>query len=293
MALGIGHAHHQELSILCELLAAKEYLNNSKICIIFSPSWFQDQAGTNPEAFIEFVRPNFLNKIANDSSIHKKYRHHIGRYIHRNSALFSVLSPSMKRLKDEYLEAREWISESYLSKKIMGNHKKLPTSYSVTTTKMSVPMPWKKDWDELSKNIQTSFMASVTNNKMWVNDTYYTEYLYQSNGEIKHGHPDYVDISNCEEFNDFNLLIDVLKEYNVNCSFVIQPLNPYFYNDLNNYNDLMTAVKNRLDKDHIPYLDLFITEKKDYKPGTLKDVMHLGDYGWMEINRFLYTTYYE
>jgi len=291
--LAIGHAYHQQLSMLCELLAAKEYLSHSKICILLSPSWFQDPAGTNIEAFIEFVRPNFLNKIAGDSTISKKYRLHLGAYIHQHSDKISVLSPAMKRLRNEYLDSKPFHIESYLYKKIMGEPKVPYTSYSISTKNSALPKSWKTQWNELSKRIQKDFVANIHTNTMYVNDVYFKEHLVQKNGEVRHGSPDYVDITACEEFGDFNLLVDLMKEQKVQCSFVIQALNPYFYNNLNNYNDLITAVKKKLNDNQIPYLDLFVTEKQDYKPGVLKDVMHLGDYGWMKVNHFLYTTYHE
>ena len=73
-ALGIGHAYHQELSILSALLAAGKKVDGSKVCIVLSPGWFYPGGKTIPQAFIEFVRPNFLNSIINDKSIDEKYR---------------------------------------------------------------------------------------------------------------------------------------------------------------------------------------------------------------------------
>ena len=36
---------------------------------------------------------------------------------------------------------------------------------------------------------------------------------------------------------------------------------------------------------------MFVTKKQDYEPGTLNDIMHIGDYGWMRVNEFLVKTY--
>ncbi len=70
-AVAFGHAFHQSFSILCELLAGYNFLKNSKICIVISPSWFST-SGTNTEAFTEFVLPNFLKNIACNSAIDLK-----------------------------------------------------------------------------------------------------------------------------------------------------------------------------------------------------------------------------
>jgi poly-D-alanine transfer protein DltD len=38
---------------------------------------------------------------------------------------------------------------------------------------------------------------------------------------------------------------------------------------------------------------MHVNTKEDYEPGVLKDVMHLGSYGWMKINMFLEKQYHE
>ena len=54
---------------------------------------------------------------------------------------------------------------------------------------------------------------------------------------------------------------------------------------------------NRVERDiagyGFPSLNMYVPKKEDYQPATLKDVMHLGDYGWMTINEFLMETYHE
>ena len=50
---------------------------------------------------------------------------------------------------------------------------------------------------------------------------------------------------------------------------------------------------NYFDKNDVPYLNMFTADSKDYIPGTLDDIMHTGDLGWMKINKFLVDTYGE
>ena len=65
--LGMGHAFHQSLGMLIELMAADEYIDSlNTMYFIISPGWFA-QPGTNTEAFLEFARPNFFKENSRQS----------------------------------------------------------------------------------------------------------------------------------------------------------------------------------------------------------------------------------
>ena len=70
-------------------------------------------------------------------------------------------------------------------------------------------------------------------------------------------------------------------------------LNPYHYNNLKEFNPVMKEIKNTIESNNFPYLNMFVTEGKQFEPGILHDIMHTNDYGWMKINKFLYDTYKE
>jgi len=78
--MGIGHAYHQSFSMLIELLAAHQGNKGSKVVFFISPGWFVAN-GTNSEAFVEFARPNFLNRIVKNNDININYKKYIGKFI--------------------------------------------------------------------------------------------------------------------------------------------------------------------------------------------------------------------
>lgn len=294
-AMGVGHAFHQELSMICELLAANEHLENSKICIVFSVGWLNTQ-GTNIEAFIEFVRPNFLNKIAYDPNIEDKYKNHVGEYIHNNYSLINGASHSMNSLREQYLNSEGGIIstiEESIRKALMKHTKKTPTSYSVSLVADSLTQSWNGDYKSSLIRLQNEFVGAIHDNDIYVNDVYFNTHLLNEDGTHKTTYIPTIDLEHNQEFKDFNMLVNLLVEKNVQASFIIQPLNPYYYQDLKDNSHTVKAVTKILDKHHIPYLNMFVTTKKEYAPGTLKDVMHLGDYGWMQINQFLQSVYHE
>ena len=292
--MGVGHAFHQSLSILCELLAVDKDVDSSKICIILSPGWFATE-GTNTSAFIEFVRPNFLTQIINNKNISSIYKEHIGEYIYNHQSEIDGISNEMEILRDYYLSEQGNLISKSISK--IRNH--LKKSYPTKTIEYKEKLTfletkiWNGDYHVLSKKLQNEFVSKITTNNIYVYDEYYTTYLLDDNGKERKGNISEVDITNNTELNDFKILVQYLKSKNVNCSFVIQPLNPYCNMGLENNNKLISVITQTLSENNIPYFNMYLTTTDNYEPGTLKDIMHLGDYGWMKINMFLANLYHE
>ncbi len=294
--LAFGHAHHQNLSILCELMASKTYLKNSKVTILLSPGWFEGE-GTNPEAFLEFVRPNFLKRIIHDSLINEKYKYHLGKYIHTNSIYFEGMTKEMSYLRDLYLAEKGNFINRFFSKatlhiqSIHANRYYIPNvSYLLANEKKSIRKKWKTNIDSLLLEEQNNFLATVTNN-LWVDQTYFETYLLEKDGSQKKGQVAEIDYLASPELEDFELLLQFLNENEVNASFVILPLNPYYYENLLVQKPLTDYLSQIISDAHYPLLNLSCYEKSNYRKGILKDVMHPGDYGWILINDFINTTY--
>jgi D-alanine transfer protein len=292
-SVGFGHAYMQSFSIFCELMAMQKNLNNSKICIILSPGWFET-GGSNIEAFLEFIRPNFLKSIKGNDEIPIEYKKEIGRFIALN--IDNIDKPSktilyFKNLNDETIVDKklnlfyEEINQ-YKEKRI---NKKLNYSVNTITPKLSAPK--KINWNKSKNHLQRNFIASIKTNSLFINDEYYNLWMLDSNKVYHHGFNYKVNLKENQEFKDFKLLVDLLKRYNCKASFIMQPLNPYHFTDLANYKEVMDSVNNILIKSKFPYLNLFTAKKEKYEPGTLTDVMHFGDYGWMKVNEFVANTY--
>ena len=102
-----------------------------------------------------------------------------------------------------------------------------------------------------------------------------------------------MDTKTNQELKDLKLLVKFLKQNQCKASFIMQALNPYHYNNLKEFNPIMKEIKKTIESNNFPYLNLFVTEGKQFEPGILHDIMHTNDYGWMKINKFLYDTYKE
>jgi D-alanine transfer protein len=285
--IGFGHAHHQSFAIFCELLAMQRNLNNSKICIIISPGWFEED-GTNIEAFLEFVRPNFLKSIIRNKNISKQDKLVIGKYISENFNLIENPSKSVLYFKKLYFAHQFPYLGSILNKL---NSDIEDVKYQVKLAKNILPKKVNINTYLTKKRLQSTFINSVKSNKLYVIDNYYTTYLLDKKHGYQKGNTEILNTATNKEFADFKLLVQLLKKYNCQASFIIQPLNAHHYKDLDNFNETLDSVKKYITKNDFTYLDMFVTDPKKYDPGVLNDIMHLGDYGWMKINEFLLKTY--
>jgi hypothetical protein len=61
---------------------------------------------------------------------------------------------------------------------------------------------------------------------------------------------------------------------------------------LDRFNPTLNKIISLLNEKNVPFLNMFTPNKKEYIPGTLNDVMHTGDLGWLKINKFIVDTYY-
>lgn len=292
--LGYGHAYHQNLSILIELLAANEFLEGSNICIFLSPHWFEIN-GTNIEAFIEFARPHFLNKILHDTAISLEYKIHIGKYIDAHYYDIDGVSATMDGFRDLYIAHKTLGIDKYIlwaKQSLIPNRKHTNTRYQIDAMAPIQLDSQQVDFKKLQRELQSEFVKQVTTNDIYVQDDYFTTYIQTNGREYRKGLLHELDRSN-QEYHDFTLLLKLLKERKVNASFIMQGVNPYFYDDMGKNDEFYHDMVQLIEDNNMPCLNLYVSDTGKYDPAILKDVMHLGDYGWMKANEFIYQTYYE
>ena len=288
---GFGHQHHQSFAIYCELLALKEYIKDSKICIILSPGWFES-SGTNIEAFLEFVRPNFLKRIALDTSVSLASKLVIGRYINQNYELIDDPNIGLDYFNNLYVfqhipKFNDFFETNTNSIQKVSYIYENKVEHKIKKTSLIQ----KYAWNSQLSTLQTDFKNKIKSNKRFINDSYFKTYIEQVGGTAKKGNFDVLDISKNQEYLDFKCLLKLLKKENCQASFIMQGLNPLHYQNLSHFDPMLEQIKSDLKACEFPLHNQFTSKPNHYEPGTLTDIMHLGNYGWLKINRFLINTY--
>ena len=66
----------------------------------------------------------------------------------------------------------------------------------------------------------------------------------------------------------------------------MQDLHPYaFSNNREEMNKLMLLIKSKVEGYGYKYFDKWTYKKEDYKIGSLTDIVHPGELGWVDINK--------
>jgi D-alanine transfer protein len=294
--VAVGHAGNQCLSIYGQLLANAEKLKNAPIVIILSPSWFigESSQGTSTQSFLEFNSSYFLNKVINnknDIDLKKYEADRIANFYtdianpdlsfkiinFHNQASKSILHfvmyyPIIKI--DEALNNVKFLSLDITDASKIGTNKL--TTNEIKTT----------NWDSLYILSKKQQAVDANNNNWGVNNAYYSEHIKGTHSALT-----IVNNENNTELKDFKMLVTLLKQKQVNASFIITPLNPYFYTNCNDLSPLVNMLKNELAANKLPCLNLWNADSTTYEKALLRDVMHVGDYGWYKTNKFIVDTY--
>lgn len=295
---GVGHAGNQCFSIYMQLLAKQELLKDAPVVIILSPGWFESKPskGTSSEVFLEFNSERFLNAVlkADDGSPYYHYAYkgiaHLMdefnspslelrlmnfRYRASKSIVHRLLYAPLIACDEQLLSTRELIKPLYLP------------DYSTFVRKSIQAEAVYFNWDSIFKATKTEVLKQATNNTMGIADDYYTEHIHG-----KTGHMQPVKEAVNQELEDCKMLIGLLKKKKAKASFIISPLNPYYYKNLSAISPAIQTIEAEISSNGFPCLNLFETDTSRYEKAILHDVMHMSDYGWYKVNRFIIDTYH-
>ncbi|OPZ99414.1 MAG: hypothetical protein BWY70_00972 [Bacteroidetes bacterium ADurb.Bin408] len=150
----------------------------------------------------------------------------------------------------------------------------------------ALPVPW----DTMLQKGRDSVLARATNNSMGINNEYYNAHIKGKNGRIKA-----VDFEHNTELKDFRMLMKLIRAYEVDAYFVMQPLNPHYYTNLKDLNPVIDEVRKEIKggRGERAYdcADFFVTDTARYDKALLTDVMHFSEYGWHLVNRAVMNHY--
>lgn len=296
--VAVGEAGNQCFSIYSQLLACRYRLDGAPVVIILSPGWFEGKyaAGTTAPVYMNYVSPWMLQKMMYDSSAHCR------RYvINRFASLYPDITspaPMHREMYLRYCAGRDPFSAAYctpLRIPISFSFLNVPFTYIVPSRESQVPdarhtiVPDSVsiNWDSLLQAARTKALAGITTNSIGINDDYYNQFV---KGKTSKVHP--VPRSSNTELEDFHELVKLLKDRNVNASFIIMPMHPHYYTNLHELQPVMDEITTTLADAKLPVYNMFVTDTAAYDKALLTDVMHPGDYGWYRMSRFIIETYH-
>lgn len=294
----VGHAGNQCLSIYCQLLANHNRLNNAPITFIISPGWFESQPakGTSSEIFLEFNSERFLKNINNDEG-DLEFRVYANKRVNDLYNEFNSPNLQLKLMNFEYLRSKSVMHKVFYSPLIFCDNLLLTLKGKVENVAQSNLAPVKRhsivpdsiliNWDSLYTYSKNVAKGKATNNNMGINNEYYNQYIHGGVGKMDPVNPSYN-----QELIDFKMLVKLIKAKNINASFVISPLNPLYFKNLKDISPTMDIVVNEIKINGFSYLNLLEIDTNKYEKPILTDIMHMDDYGWYKVDKFMVDTYH-
>lgn len=277
-----GNEGQQSFAIMSQLAACDNELvrDNAKVVVLLSPSWFTGSYdnGLKMPKFLEYMYPGMMNKLYFQSESDDKYKLLISDYIKKNIAQIKepnfIYKDSFYDLKSDYLDNKfkQIIIENFDSK---DNN---PKNIDYKNPNL--------DYESLKLEAK-SITIPPKNNNYGINDEYYDRYIVK---QIKKDNFPFgvivsPDINQNQEYNDFLVLLEYLETYKIKALFVMQDLNPYvFMKNRETANELMLNIKAKVLEHGYEYLDTWTYKKEDFQIGSMTDIVHVGELGWLKID---------
>ena len=143
--------------------------------------------------------------------------------------------------------------------------------------------------DYESLKIEANKIATPsTNNSFGIGNEYFTKHIEPS---ITKGDFPYTiivpsELDKNQEYQDLLVLLELLKSYKIKPLFVMQDLHPYvFMKNRETANKLMLNIKSKVLEHGYEYLDTWSYKKEDFQIGSMTDIVHVGELGWLKIDQ--------
>lgn len=287
-----GRAHSQSLQQASILSSINNLKPDAKIVLIVSLQWFQNPKGIKGDQYaVNFSEYQFYKMLKN-SQISKENKL---IYAKRNYEL-------LKKSSDHYEEriyAGLYAKDSLVSNTILtilkpyycfkeyllGMKDKIQTYELLKKYPDKIEKQAKElNWDEEYENAQEQGAKAATNNPLNVDDNYYDTYLRNKYDSLKGGASN-IDLMISKEMEDYEYFLKVAKELEVKPLIILMPVHGEYYDHLGINKEKRTEFYNKVQALAEKYdLDTLNLQSKEYEKYYLKDVMHLGWKGWLNVN---------
>ena len=288
----IGRAYMQNLQDSTILGSFNPNIKDKKVVLLVSMQWFMDKDGVTPHHYQTRFSPTqfyaFLNnpQIAKENKVkfaNRASKLLIGSDEYKSEALYaklfssnSILSKVEKVLLIPYFEFREdtvKLKEKGMLYKRLVN---LPNKKD-EVIKKSI------DWEVEMKQAELDAKKRVGKNDLCIDKIYYKKNFGNNLNKVRNKYKD-VNLLDSKEFDDYNLTLDVCNDLDIKPVIVLIPAMDKFYNvtgiSTKERHDFYDKA-GQLAKEHgFNVIDLRDKENEKY---YLRDVMHLGTKGWVDV----------
>lgn len=300
----IGRPLTEELQDAITLGSTGSSAKDKKVVLLVSLQWFVHKDGISPRDFQTRFSPVQFYAFLNNPNISKENKIELvnrvsellkGSDEYKSERLYAMLYNNdsfvgkvEKVALYPYFKLRE--KEVILKEKgLLYNRLKKLKDKTKKSEKLKKPI----DWEAEEKLALKDAKKRVGDTPHKYDKKYYNKTLKPNLEKLKNKYAD-VNLLDSKEMDDYKYFLKIAKENKADLTVVIMPVSPWYYDytgiDKNERIEFYDTIGNLAKKDGFKVMDLRDKENEDY---YLRDVMHLGTRGWLDVSKKLYEQYNE
>lgn len=288
----IGRAYTQNLQDTTILGSFDPSIKDKKVVLLVSMQWFMDKEGVtshhyqtrfSPTQFYAFLNNPDISKENKIKFANRASKLLIGSEEYKSEAVYAKLYSSdtfvskvEKVLLAPYFEFREGTVKLKEKGMLYERLVNLPDKKALAPGK---PINWDKEMDQAIVDAK----KRVGKNNLCIDKIYYKKNFGKNLDKVRGKYKD-VNLVDSKEFDDYQLTLDVCNDLGIKPVIVLIPGMDKFYNVTGISKDERYEFYNKagnLAKQHgFDVIDLRSKENEKY---YLRDVMHLGTKGWVDV----------
>ncbi|GAA0101384.1 D-alanyl-lipoteichoic acid biosynthesis protein DltD [Paraclostridium bifermentans] len=288
----IGRAYTQNLQDTTILGSFNPSIKDKKVVLLVSMQWFMDKEGVtshhyqtrfSPTQFYAFLNNPDISKENKIKFANRASKLLIGSEEYKSEAVYAKLYSSdtfvskvEKVLLAPYFEFREDTVKLKEKGMLYERLVNLPDKKALAPGK---PINWDKEMDQAILDAK----KRVGKNNLCIDKIYYKKNFGKNLDKVRGKYKD-VNLVDSKEFDDYQLTLDVCNDLGIKPVIVLIPGMDKFYNVTGISKDERYEFYNKagnLAKQHgFDVIDLRSKENEKY---YLRDVMHLGTKGWVDV----------
>lgn len=288
----IGRAYTQNLQDTTILGSFDPSIKDKKVVLLVSMQWFMDKEGVtshhyqtrfSPTQFYAFLNNPDISKENKIKFANRASKLLIGSEEYKSEAVYAKLYSSdtfvskvEKVLLAPYFEFREDTVKLKEKGMLYERLVNLPDKKALAPGK---PIDWNKEMDQAIVDAK----KRVGKNNLCIDKIYYKKNFGKNLDKVRGKYKD-VNLVDSKEFDDYQLTLDVCNDLGIKPVIVLIPGMDKFYNVTGISKDERYEFYNKagnLAKQHgFDVIDLRSKENEKY---YLRDVMHLGTKGWVDV----------
>jgi D-alanine transfer protein len=261
-------------------------LKGKKIVFVLSPQWFQPR-GTDESHFV----PNYSSLQGYDFAFNNKVKPEVKKLAIKRLLLFTPVKddPILSTLYKAEISNNAWTKQkaslvrpfAFAYRNLLEKKDLFYTfAGGVPRSREISPQVKHQSWDQLANQADQVGAKSATNNQFYVINSQYNKFKKKL-PSLRNYRP-HATYKNSPEYQDFQLVLDVLKQAGAKPLFISVPVNGKFY-DYTGFPRSGRMVYYKKIKDQIESEGFQVADfsNHEYDPYFMKDTIHIGWKGWV------------